>query len=41
MRYIKLLDTMNEQINEGIYRSPKWLRNVIDFEINTGQDIKR
>lgn len=27
-------------INEGIFRSPKWLRNFIDFEINTGNDIK-
>ncbi len=27
-------------INEGIYRSPKWLRNLLDFEINTGEDIK-
>lgn len=27
-------------MNEGIYRSPKWLRNVADFEINTGDDIK-
>ncbi|CAG7579694.1 MAG: hypothetical protein SLAVMIC_00022 [uncultured marine phage] len=23
-----------------IYRSPKWLRNIIDFEISTGEDIK-
>jgi len=27
-------------MNEGIYRSPKWLRNIADFEINTGDDIK-
>lgn len=27
-------------MNEAIYRSPKWLRNVVDFEINTGKDIK-
>jgi hypothetical protein len=27
-------------INEGIYRSPKWLRNFLDYEINTGKDIK-
>lgn len=27
-------------INEGIIRSPKWLRNFLDFEINTGKDIK-
>jgi len=27
-------------INEGVYRSPKWLRNFADFEINTGDDIK-
>jgi len=26
--------------NEGVTRSPKWLRNFIDFEINTGEDIK-
>ena len=23
-----------------IYRSPKWLRNILDFEINTSKDIK-
>lgn len=27
-------------MNESIIRSPKWLRNVVDFEINTGEDIK-
>ena len=27
-------------LNEGIFRSPKWLRNFVDFEINTGKDIK-
>lgn len=27
-------------INEAKYRSPKWLRNFIDYEINTGEDIK-
>jgi hypothetical protein len=27
-------------MNESVYRSPKWLRNFIDFEINTGEDIK-
>lgn len=27
-------------INEGIFRSPKWMRNFVDFEINTGKDIK-
>jgi hypothetical protein len=27
-------------MNEGVLRSPKWLRNFIDFEINTGDDIK-
>ena len=26
--------------NEAIYRSPKWLRNFVDYEINTGDDIK-
>jgi len=26
--------------NEAIYRSPKWLRNFVDYEINTGKDIK-
>lgn len=27
-------------LNESIYRSPKFLRNFLDFEINTGSDIK-
>jgi hypothetical protein len=27
-------------MNESILRSPKWLRNIADFEINTGDDIK-
>ncbi len=27
-------------LNEGVYRSPKWLRNFLDFEVSTGQDIK-
>ena len=27
-------------INESVYRSPKWLRNFVDFEVNTGDDIK-
>jgi hypothetical protein len=27
-------------MNESVYRSPKWLRNIIDFEVNTGGDIK-
>lgn len=27
-------------INEGVFRSPKWLRNFLDFEVNTGDDIK-
>jgi hypothetical protein len=27
-------------MNESVYRSPKWLRNFLDFEINTGADIK-
>jgi len=27
-------------MNEGILRSPKWMRNFADFEINTGEDIK-
>lgn len=25
---------------EAKYRSPKWLRNFIDYEVNTGEDIK-
>lgn len=27
-------------MNEAIVRSPKFLRNFVDFEINTGRDIK-
>ena len=27
-------------MNEAVYRSPKWLRNIADFEVNTGDDIK-
>lgn len=27
-------------MNEAVIRSPKWLRNFADFEINTGSDIK-
>jgi hypothetical protein len=27
-------------LNEAKYRSPKWLRNFIDYEVNTGEDIK-
>ena len=27
-------------LNEATFRSPKWLRNYIDFELNTGKDIK-
>jgi hypothetical protein len=26
-------------IKEAIYRSPKWLRKYVDFEVNTGDDI--
>lgn len=26
--------------NEAVYRSPKWLRNFVDYEVNTGEDIK-
>lgn len=26
-------------MNESKYRSPKWLRKFIDFEVNTGEDI--
>lgn len=26
--------------NESVIRSPKWMRNFLDFEINTGEDIK-
>jgi len=27
-------------MNESVIRSPKWLRNFVDFEVNTGEDIK-
>ena len=27
-------------MNEGIYRSPEWLRKFADFEIRTGKDLK-
>jgi hypothetical protein len=27
-------------MNESVLRSPKWLRNIVDFEINTSDDIK-
>lgn len=27
-------------MNEAVLRSPKWMRNFLDFEINTGKDIK-
>lgn len=27
------------KLNEGKFRSPKWLRNYVDFEVNTGDDI--
>ena len=27
-------------MNEGVYRSPKWLRKFLDYEIHTGEDIK-
>lgn len=27
-------------LKEAVYRSPKWMRNFLDFEVNTGQDIK-
>lgn len=27
-------------MNESVYRSPKWLRNFVDFELHTGEDIK-
>jgi len=27
-------------MNEAVHRSPKWLRSFLDFEINTGDDIK-
>jgi len=28
------------KLNEAKFRSPKWLRNFVDFEVNTGEDIK-
>lgn len=28
-----------KRINEAKFRSPKWLRNYLDFELNTGDDI--
>lgn len=31
---------MKKKVNEAVYRSPKWMRNFMDFEINTGKDIK-
>lgn len=27
------------KLNEAKFRSPKWLRNYVDFEVNTGDDI--
>lgn len=27
-------------LNEAVFRSPKWMRNFLDFEVSTGQDIK-
>lgn len=27
-------------MNEGIYRSPEWLRKFADFEVRTGKDLK-
>lgn len=27
-------------VNESIYRIPKWLRNLVDYEVATGKDIK-
>lgn len=27
-------------LNEGVYRSPEWLRKYVDFELHTGEDIK-
>jgi hypothetical protein len=30
----------NFMLKEAVYRSPKWMRNFIDFEVNTGKDIK-
>jgi hypothetical protein len=26
-------------IKEAVYRSPKWLRKYVDFEVSTGEDI--
>ena len=35
------LDAIDSNVfNVGVYRSPKWLRNIVDFEVNTGRDIK-
>jgi hypothetical protein len=28
-----------KRVNEAKFRSPKWLRNYLDFEVNTGDDI--
>jgi hypothetical protein len=28
------------KLNEAKFRSPEWLRNFVDFEVNTGEDIK-
>jgi len=28
------------KLNEAKFRSPEWLRNFVDFEVNTGDDIK-
>ncbi len=30
----------NQKANEAIYRSPKWMRNFLDYEVATGKDIK-
>ena len=27
------------KLNEAKFRSPEWLRNFVDFEVNTGDDI--
>jgi chromosome segregation ATPase len=27
-------------MNEAVYRSPNWLKKVLDFELHTGEDIK-
>lgn len=27
-------------LNESVYRSPKWLKKFLDFEVHTGEDIK-